>query len=79
MEKKELKCQKCGSPEIKKTLLGGSGKLVGIVFIVIGGLMILSNITTPKSMLVGLIFLLIGIASVATPKYKCKSCSKKFF
>lgn len=79
MAKEETKCKHCSSPEIKKTFLGGSGKFLGIFFIFLGLASIMGDFLAPShNILPGLIFLLVGIAAVITPKYECKSCKKKF-
>lgn len=77
MSKSELKCRKCGSNEIKKTFLGGSGKIWGAIFIFFGA----SNVLFGRHLseyLSGATLLLIGLVSLFFPKYKCNSCGKKF-
>ncbi|MFH1655224.1 MAG: hypothetical protein ABH954_01270 [Candidatus Omnitrophota bacterium] len=69
---KGVKCEQCDSSEVQKSFLGGSGKLLGILFIAAGIYGML------KIGLGSIWFILIGIASMLVPKYKCKSCGKKF-
>ena len=78
MGNKGLKCKECGSEDIKRTFLGGSGKVVGIILICLGVLMLLSGLMTGKFAAAGLIWLILGIASVIIPKYQCKGCNKRF-
>ena len=78
VENKGLKCEACGSEDIKRTFLGGSGKVVGILLICLSILMLLSGLMTGKFNASGLLWLIIGLASMITPKYQCKACKKKF-
>ena len=78
MENKELKCKYCGSGDIKITFLGGSGKVIGIILICLGVLSFLAGLMTGNFRPAGLLWLVLGIASVIIPKYQCKGCNKRF-
>ena len=77
MKKKNVNCSMCYSNNIKRTLLGGSGKTGAIIAIIIGIIGLLFMIVSGKPN-TAIYLLILGFIGLFVDKYKCNNCGNTF-